>query len=177
VRCRLLVAGAASRSDQSKSITRSRCILWLGARASSFTRPAAFLSRHWLSSMVLDPTETRKSPSSQTRISSSLPLPLVCRGSCSTRAARRACVVSFVTRPSGDGGASLSPPFRLPFTSSGACVVGDLKGRRRSPNGAQRARPRGGRGVGVEGCQNRHRSKPHRLPSLPGIVRRPYSVT
>ena len=63
----MLAATFASRSGQSRSITRSRWRRWPGARASSLVRLAALRCRHLPPSMSRDPTRTRKSPSSQTR--------------------------------------------------------------------------------------------------------------
>jgi hypothetical protein len=54
-------------------MARSRWRWCPGARASNFTRAAAFLSRHAPSSMVRVPTETRNPPSSQMRSVSGRP--------------------------------------------------------------------------------------------------------
>lgn len=54
-------------------MARSRWRWCPGARASSFTSAAAFLSRHSPSSTMWVPTETRNPPSSQTRTVSSRP--------------------------------------------------------------------------------------------------------
>src|SRR3954470_744195 len=67
---RLLEAAFLARSGQSRSIACSRCSRCPSARASSFTRPAAFLSRHEASDMVRDPTDTSKPPSSLIRMAS-----------------------------------------------------------------------------------------------------------
>jgi hypothetical protein len=75
IRRRLLAWASLLSSGQSSSITRSRCIRWLGSKASSSTRAAAFLKRHQPSSMVLGSTETEKAPSSRTRRTSGVPAP------------------------------------------------------------------------------------------------------
>ena len=47
--------------------TCSRCMRWPGARASSFTRAAAFFERHSSCRITRVPTETEKPPSSRMR--------------------------------------------------------------------------------------------------------------
>jgi hypothetical protein len=67
---RLSEAAALPRQVQRRSIACSRCRRWPSAKASSFTRLAAFLRCHSPSLTVLTPTETRKPPSSHTRTGS-----------------------------------------------------------------------------------------------------------
>jgi len=64
---KLLEAAFVPELGQSTSITCSRWRLWPGARAGSFRRVAAFLRRHSSPSMIRDPTETEKPPSSLMR--------------------------------------------------------------------------------------------------------------
>jgi hypothetical protein len=68
-------------------MARSRWRWCPGARASSFTRAAAFLKRHAPSSTMWVPTETRNPPSSQTRTDSARPT-RASRGPSSTLPAR-----------------------------------------------------------------------------------------
>ena len=70
---RLLAAACLPWSGQRRSMARSRWRWCQGARASSFRRLAAFLSRHAPSSTVWVPTETRNPPSSQRRSVSGRP--------------------------------------------------------------------------------------------------------
>jgi tetratricopeptide (TPR) repeat protein len=62
---RLLEAALLAESGQRRSITCSRWRRWLGARASNFTKAAAFLSRHPCSAINLEFTETRKPPTTR----------------------------------------------------------------------------------------------------------------
>jgi hypothetical protein len=64
---KLFEAARSPRFGQSASITCSRWRRWLGAKASSFTRLAAFLRCHAPSDTTHDPTQTSKPPKRRTR--------------------------------------------------------------------------------------------------------------
>src|ERR687889_719220 len=64
---KLFEAARSPRFGQSASITCSRWRQWLGAKASSFTRLAAFLRCHAPSLTARDPTQTPRPPKRRTR--------------------------------------------------------------------------------------------------------------
>src|ERR687894_719269 len=67
---KLFEAARSPRFGQSAYITYSRWRRWLGAKASSFTRAAAFLWRQAPSLTARSPTETLKLPRRLTRTAS-----------------------------------------------------------------------------------------------------------